>query len=98
MVSTAGLTRSNGSVSQAGKLATAERPRKAATSWARCSASTWVAGTATTGRPWPSLARAETTKGRTASGTESTAAEEPATVRRGAMSAPSESSRSSATG
>ena len=43
MVSTLGLTRSNGSVSHAGNRSTCSAPRKAPRSWARRSASAWSA-------------------------------------------------------
>ena len=73
MVSTLGLTRSKGSVSQAGKTSTSSSPRKARRSWARRSASGLV-GTATTSgwRPVRSASPA-IAKARAGSATASTA-------------------------
>ena len=82
MVSTLGLTRSNGSVSQAGKRSTSSAPRKARRSWARRSASVLV-GTATTSGWRPlSPARPAMVKARAGSGTASTADDAPASPAR----------------
>src|SRR5206468_800848 len=82
MVSTLGLTRSNGRVSHAGNTSTSSVPRKARRSWATRSASVDV-GTATTSG-WRPLrwARPAMVMARAGSGTATTAALEPARAAR----------------
>ena len=65
MVETSGLTRSKGSVSQAGKTSTRPEPPpgvKASRSWASCSAAAPVGVTTSTGRRVPSRSRPARTK------------------------------------
>ncbi len=69
IVSTAGLTRSKGRVSQAGKTATSPGPTQAAISWASRSAVAPFATATTTGRRAPCSATAATAKPCAASAT-----------------------------
>ncbi len=73
MVATSGLTRSNGSVSQAGKSATVRGGRKACRSWVSRSASATVAVTTRSGRRSPSTRSPARTYAVAASGTASVA-------------------------
>ena len=89
MVSTAGLTRSNGSVSQAGNTSTPSSPQKTRRSWARRSASVLVGVATTIGWRLDSSASPATKMARAASGTVSVVVVAPRT------SASTGSSRSS---
>ena len=78
MVSTLGLTRSNGSVSQAGNRSTSSSDMKARRSWATRSASLPVGVATTMGPRLLRWARPAITKARAGSGTASTALVAPA--------------------
>ena len=72
MVSTLGLTRSKGRVSQAGHTSTCSGPRKAVRSWARRSASVLVGTATSVGRRPAASATPATAKARAGSGTATT--------------------------
>ena len=87
MVSTLGLTRSKGRVSQAGQTSTSSGPRKAARSWASRSASALVGTATTVGRRPDASATPATAKARAGSGTATTAAAQAAQVGEGLVAA-----------